>query len=139
MGAIQQAINAGLSTAAIAVGGAQALKEKKQENILKEQEQKIEAGVKNAQLSEEIASDEEQIAKNKAIAKEVKKKGIRVETAEYDPVEKTVIGQPDLLGDPKKQAYDLKKLRMANRTLKANLEAKKAQRDMYKAVLGGDR
>lgn len=134
MGAIQQAVNAGLSTAALAVGGAKSLKEKKQENILKEHEQKIEAGVKSAQLAEEIAEGKEKIKANKAIAKAVKKSGIIPETAEYDPVSKEVTGIPDLF-DIESRNYNIKKLRMANQTLKANLEAKKAQREIYQQIL----
>ena len=137
MGAIQQAINTGLSTAALAVGGVQALKEKKQENILKEQEQKIEAGVKSAQLAEEIAAGKEEIEANKAIAKAVKERGIVAKTAEYDPVSKTVKGDIDIYDDKENQTYSIKKLHMANRTLQANLEAKKAQREIYQQILGG--
>ena len=135
MGAIQQAVNAGLSTAALAVGGAKSLKEKKQENILKEQEQKVEAGIKSAQLAEEIAEGKEKIKANKAIAKAVKKSGIIPETAEYDPVSKEVTGVLDLFDDIEGRNYNIKKLRMANQTLKANLKAKKAQREIYQQIL----
>lgn len=158
MGAIQSAINSGLTTTAAALGAAKKIlpeaEQAKAEKAKAVQEQKsleLEQNKLKANTAAELARTEEAILTNKDILKEQKskakflKKGGNLETASYDAATGVTTGSQYLFTgdeetDEKKRIqlnYDMKKFKTAIKVSNANIQALKAQRAIYKNILGG--
>ena len=135
MGVIQSGINQVLQTAAIGVAGAKKIS-------ADAEAVKNEAAANLPKVEQEMTSTMEQLNENSArIA--VTKKGYDVSNADYDPVTDSITGRKysaskvlDKEQAQLKQSYDTLKLKLAKKSLMANLEAKHMQRSQYLKVLG---
>ena len=158
MGAIQSAINSGMTTLAAGVGAAKKIlpeaeqaKAEKAKAIEEKKSLELEQNKIKADTAAELARTEEAILTNKDILKEQKSKakflknGGNLETASYDAATGETIGSKypftgDKETDEKKRIqlnYDMKKFRTAIKVSNANIQALKAQRAIYKNMLGG--
>lgn len=136
MGAIQSAINSGMTTLAAGVGAAKKINTDVEKNKLEMESLKANKTIELADVKKRIGDINSEIKANKALT-EAASKGLNMAETTYDPVNDTYIGPYDISATDKTISYNVAKQKQALKSLQGELTGLKMQRKTITNFLKG--